>query len=257
MITHSSATAVPVVQLDRVGVQFANGLEAIAGVSLCLAEGEFVTLLGTSGCGKSTLLRVAAGLLAPTSGRRQLRFDAEPIGFVFQQATLMPWHNVARNVRLPLDLARKPGGDAEVEAALRQVGLAAFAAAYPRELSGGMAMRVSIARALVMRPRLLLLDEPFGALDEITRERLDRELAELWRFQGLTVMFVTHSVYEAVFLSTRVLVMTQRPGRIHAEYVVDESFPRDAAYRASPRFAAHCGNLSQLLAEASRTCDQV
>src|SRR5499426_2242335 len=172
---------------------------------------------------------------------------------VFQQATLMPWARVAANVRLPLDLARvaRPAADRAVAAALELVGLAPFAASYPRELSGGMQMRVSIARALVTEPRLLLMDEPFGALDEITRHRLDRELSDLWTRRALSVVFVTHSIYEAVFLSTRVLVMSARPGRIAGELEIAEPHPRTDAFRTSERFARLCQQLSTMLAAAS------
>jgi NitT/TauT family transport system ATP-binding protein len=171
------------------------------------------------------------------------------LAFVFQQPTLMPWTSVLRNVRLPLDLAgaSRADADARVRKALELVGLAEFAGVYPRELSGGMQMRASIARALVTEPRLLLMDEPFGALDEITRGRLDRELRDLWQRHNLTVLFVTHSLYEAVFLSTRVLVMSPRPGRIAGEVVIDEPHPRDDAFRTSQRFAQWCSRLQGLL----------
>jgi NitT/TauT family transport system ATP-binding protein len=202
-----------------------------------------------------------AGLTAPSAGR--LRWWGEPfdaigrpgrrLAMVFQEATLMPWSRVHRNVRLPLDLAHadRAAADGAVAEALALVGLAQFARHYPRELSGGMQMRVSIARALVTRPNLLLMDEPFGALDEITRNRLDLEISALWREQSLTVAFVTHSIYEAVFLSTRVVVMSSRPGRIVREVAIDEPFPRTDAFRVSQQFAAYCRTLSEALAGAS------
>ena len=255
------AEGAPVIELAAVEKTYPTGTRALAPIDLAIRGREFVTLLGPSGCGKSTLLRLAAGLDAPSAGR--LRWwgqgfeavgrPAQHLAMVFQQATLMPWARVAANVRLPLDLARvnRPAADRAVAAALELVGLAPFAASYPRELSGGMQMRVSIARALVTDPDLLLMDEPFGALDEITRGKLDAELSELWRRQSLTVAFVTHSIYEAVFLSTRVLVMSSRPGRIVREVAIDEPFPRTDAFRVSQPFALHCRTLSEVLAAAS------
>ena len=239
--------------LERVEKVFPNGVRALERIDLDVRDGEFLTLLGPSGCGKSTLLRLIAGLLAPSGGAiAQPRDDGEPrrLAFVFQHPTLMPWGSVARNVRLPLDLAGVARGEADrrVRAALELVGLAEFARVYPRELSGGMQMRASIARALVTAPRLLLMDEPFGALDEITRNRLDCDIRELWARQRLTAVFVTHSIYEAVFLSTRVAVMSPRPGRILHEVAIDEPHPRTEAFRVSQRFAAQCAQLSALLA---------
>jgi NitT/TauT family transport system ATP-binding protein len=232
---------------------FANGVRALQRIDLDVRQGEFLTLLGPSGCGKSTLLRLIAGLIAPTTGSIELSAGdgANRLAFVFQSATLMPWASVEANVRLPLDLARAPRGQsaARVHTALELVGLREFAHAYPRELSGGMRMRASIARALVTEPRVLLMDEPFGALDEITRGRLDREIRDLWAQRSLTVLFVTHSIYEAVFLSTRLLVMSARPGRIVREVVIDELHPRTDAFRVSERFADRCRQLSELLAE--------
>src|SRR6185436_4171636 len=208
--------------LSQVRKAFPNGTVALDGLSFGVGQGEFVSLLGPSGCGKSTALRLAAGLLEPDSGTIDYP-DAKPqIGFVFQEPTLMPWADALANARLPLDLKRVPraDADAQAEAALARVGLEGFEHAYPRELSGGMKMRVSIARALAARPKLLLLDEPFAALDEITRTGLGEDLLRLWREDGLTILFVTHSVSESSYLSQRVLVMTPRPGRVSADIVL-------------------------------------
>jgi NitT/TauT family transport system ATP-binding protein len=210
-----------------------------------------VTLLGPSGCGKTTLLRLAAGLLPASAG--QVQTDGRGLGFVFQEPTLMPWARVLDNVRLPLDLNGTPRaeGDARARAALSRVGLAGFERHRPRELSGGMKMRVSIARGLVTEPALLLMDEPFGALDEIVRWRLDDELLTLWKERQLTVLFVTHSIHEAVFLSQRVLVMAPGPGRVVAERRIDEPYPRAAAFRVSTRFAEAAAALHADLMAAS------
>jgi NitT/TauT family transport system ATP-binding protein len=241
------------VRIEAAEKVYPNGVRALAPVSFQLRERELVTLLGPSGCGKSTLLRMVAGLTEPSGGRIAAwpgdRGDAHRLAFVFQQPTLMPWASVLRNARLPLDLAGVPRADADarVRRALDLVGLQEFAEVYPRELSGGMQMRTSIARALVTEPDLLLMDEPFGALDEITRARLDRELRELWHRQRLTLLFVTHSLYEAVFLSTRVLVMSRRPGCIVGEVAIDEPHPRDDMFRTSQRFAAWCSQLQAML----------
>ncbi len=223
-----------------------------------MQAGEFVTFLGPSGCGKSTLLKMVAGLLVPSAGSVQCS-GAQNVAFVFQEATLMPWASVLANVRLPLDLAGVPQATSmpRVRTALQRVGLERFESALPRELSGGMKMRVSIARGLVTEPNLLLMDEPFAALDEITRQRLDSELLSLWwaqaqaHAQALTVMFVTHSIYEAVFLSSRVLVMGARPGRVVDEVLIDEPYPRSDDFRVSTRFAAHARRLQQSLLAAS------
>jgi NitT/TauT family transport system ATP-binding protein len=198
-----------------VGKSFANGTQALRDVSFDVQAGEFVSLLGPSGCGKSTALRIAAGLLAPDAG--SVTRDTADIGFVFQEPTLMPWADAVTNARLPLDLKRAPDANARAMAALARVGLTGFERAFPRELSGGMKMRVSLARALAAQPKLLLLDEPFAALDEITRNQLGDDLLRLRREDGLTVLFVTHSVSESAFLSQRVLVMTPRPGTIAAD----------------------------------------
>lgn len=257
----------PVFRARGAGKQFGGDrksapMRALDPFDLDVRQGEFVTLIGASGCGKSTLLRMLAGLTAPSEGALRWwggGFDAvgaagRRLVFVFQNPTLMPWARVLANVRLPLDLAGAARRTADIAAtrALDQVGLRGFENHYPRAISGGMQMRVSIARALVTEPNLLLMDEPFGALDEITRNKLDAELLDWWRAQGLTIVFVTHSIYEAVFLSTRVLVMSARPGRILREVRIDEPYPRDDAFRSSPRFAACCRELFALLGEASR-----
>jgi len=204
------------IALKGVGKRFANGTQALRDLSFTIGAGEFVSLLGPSGCGKSTALRLVAGLLAPDAGEITYSGGKPEIGFVFQEPTLMPWADALTNARLPLDLKHAPRdfADARALAALARVGLKGFEHAYPRELSGGMKMRVSIARALAAEPKLLLLDEPFAALDEITRNVLGDDLLRLWREDGLTVLFVTHSVSESSYLSQRVLVMTPRPGRI-------------------------------------------
>jgi NitT/TauT family transport system ATP-binding protein len=252
--------ATPAIDIDQVEQVYPNGLRALTPLSLQVAHGEFVTLLGPSGCGKSTLLKMIAGLLKPTGGRILLSGQAvrgseaaQRLSFVFQEATLMPWADVQANVRLPLDLAGRPRkrADEEVAQALALVGLDAFAKQRPRELSGGMQMRVSIARGLVTQPSLLLMDEPFGALDEITRNRLDDDLLALWRRKGLTVVFVTHSITEAVFLSTRVIVMGARPGRIVEDLRIEQPWPRDDDHRTSPQFNAHVRHLQHRLAQAS------
>jgi NitT/TauT family transport system ATP-binding protein len=225
--------------------RFPNGVEALADLSFALNEGDFVSLLGPSGCGKSTALRLVAGLLPPDGGT--VRRETEEIGFVFQEPTLMPWAGALANARLPLDLNHVPRRQANerAAAALARVGLAGFERALPRELSGGMKMRVSIARALAARPKLLLLDEPFAALDEITRNQLNDDLLRLWREarerseQGegpLTILFVTHSVAESCYLSERVLVMTPRPGRMAADIALPRQSERAPGFRLSPQF---------------------
>ncbi len=233
-----------------------NGVKALGPIDLDVRRGEFVSLVGPSGCGKSTALRLIAGLTAPTSGTVQLaRRHGAPrvghsIGFVFQEPTLMPWARVRDNVLLPLKLERVPAteADARVAEVLAQVGLAEFAEVYPRELSGGMKMRVSLARALVTDPDLLLMDEPFAALDEITRFRLNDDLLALWRNLGKTVIFVTHSVFESVYLSQRVVVMTARPGRIDTEFRIDTAEPRGEDFRTSAVYAGYCRTVSHALA---------
>jgi NitT/TauT family transport system ATP-binding protein len=242
------------VSLRDVTKVYDNGVMALGPFDLRVRKGEFVSLLGPSGCGKSTALRIIAGLAAPSAGSVHLSHHEgtatdQGIGFVFQEPTLMPWTSVRENVRLPLKLAHMPmsQSDARVTEALRRVGLAEFAGSYPRELSGGMKMRVSLARALVTDPDILLMDEPFAALDEITRFRLNNDLLALWRNLKKTVIFVTHSVFESVYLSQRVIVMTQRPGRIGAEIRIDAS-ERNEDFRASAAYGEYCRQVSAALA---------
>ncbi len=256
-------------QPDAPAVLYANGVEktypngtrALDRVKLRIGRGEFVSLLGPSGCGKSTLLKMFAGLESPSAGHVRwwgegmatVDTPGRTLAMVFQEATLMPWAKVAANVRLPLDLKGVPAEQAapRVEAALGMVGLSKFGHVYPRELSGGMQMRASIARALATEPNLLLMDEPFGALDEFTRNRLDADLRDLWAQRDLTVVFVTHSIYEAVYLSSRVVVMAARPGRVIADVPIEGPAVRGDEFRISPRFMGYCKQLSDLLVEAN------
>jgi len=251
----------PLVSLHAISKTFSNGTLALQDMSLDIAKGEFVSLLGPSGCGKSTALRIIAGLGDPTSGTIEwpsaATYDASgkaqtEIGFVFQEPTLMPWATVAKNVWLPLRLKGTSRSDAagEVSEALRMVGLEQFADAYPRELSGGMKMRVSIARALITRPKLLLMDEPFAALDEITRFKLNNDLLHLWERFGWTVIFVTHSVFESVYLSERIVVMAGRPGRVFQDLEIDAPYPRNDDFRTSSVYNENCRRASEALHEA-------
>ena len=252
----------PLVSLHGVAKTFQNGTLALENLNLVVRQGEFLSLLGPSGCGKSTALRLIAGLSAPSAGT--IRWLGEEggargndIGFVFQEPTLMPWASVAANVGLPLKLLRvgRAEAAAKIADALAMVGLSRFATAFPRELSGGMKMRVSIARALVTRPKLLLMDEPFAALDEITRFRLNDDLARLKAELGCTVIFVTHSVYESAYLSSRIVVMAARPGRIIAEIAIGAPMPRGEAFRRDPGYAAICETASKALNEAMGSAD--
>jgi NitT/TauT family transport system ATP-binding protein len=231
---------------------FATGAQALGCLDLDVREGEFLSLLGPSGCGKSTALRMIAGLSQPTRGSLEWRAGRPEIGFVFQDAVLMPWANVFDNVWLPLRLTgnSRAQSAARIEAALELVGLTGFAKAYPRELSGGMKMRVSIARAMVLRPALLLMDEPFAALDEITRLKLNNDLLRLKQELGATVVFVTHSVFESVYLSSRIAVFSARPGRVVAEIEVDAPLARDDAFRLNPLYAQACKEASDALHHA-------
>jgi NitT/TauT family transport system ATP-binding protein len=249
----------PLVSLRNVSKRFANGTLALQGMTLDIGEHDFVSFLGPSGCGKSTALRLVAGLTRLSSGdmhwsgantgaAKDSKSDRD-LGFVFQEPTLMPWTKVFDNVWLPLKLAgmRRDEAAPVVERVLELVGLSRFADVYPRELSGGMKMRVSIARALVTHPRLLLMDEPFAALDEMTRIKLNNDLLAIWREHRFSIVFVTHSVYESVYLSNRIVVMAARPGRVIDEIRIDEPYPRGEEFRTSSRYNAHCTAVSQSL----------
>jgi len=253
----TAAGASPLLVLSDVGKTFSNGVTALSHVDLTIREGDFLSLLGPSGCGKSTALRLIAGLSSPTVGlldwRKALGEDC--VGFVFQEPTLLPWASVFDNVWLPLRLrgvSRSKAAPA-VHEMLERVHLSGFEQAVPRELSGGMKMRVSIARALVTKPRLLLMDEPFAALDEITRFKLNNDLLELWQAERFTTVFVTHSVFESAFLSSRIVVMAARPGRVFEEMRVEAPYPRNEAFRTSAEYAALCRQVSDVLAAAIRT----
>jgi len=256
----STTSAQPLVAVRNVSKQFANGTLALRDVNLNLAEGEFVSLLGPSGCGKSTLLRIVAGLGEPSTGRidwpttaHDTKGQPHPdLGFVFQDPTLMPWASALRNVMLPLTLAGVGKSESEARSAemLALVGLKGFEKSYPRELSGGMKMRVSIARALVTRPKILLMDEPFAALDEITRHRLNDDLLGLWWKNRFTAVFVTHSVFESVYLSQRIVVMAARPGRVIADLTNNAAYPRDELFRTSSEYAHLCRIASETLKKA-------
>jgi NitT/TauT family transport system ATP-binding protein len=240
----------PLVALRGVDKVYSNGVQALKGLDLSIREGEFVSLLGPSGCGKSTVLRLIAGLGDKTGGAIEWSSVQHEIGFVFQDPTLMPWATVFGNIHLPLRVrgVNKATATPRIERAMEQVGLAGFGKAYPRELSGGMRMRVSIARALVAEPKILLMDEPFAALDEITRFKLNDDLIALWSSQRWTVVFVTHSVFESVYLSTRILVMSARPGRVSSEVALDGK--REPSFRTSAAYADQCRTVSARLAEA-------
>lgn len=247
----------PVLRIENVSKVFGGDVVALRGMSLDVAQGDFISLLGPSGCGKSTALKLISGLMHPTAGR--IRWDGGgstpedgALGVVFQEPTLMPWATVAQNVWLPMRLKGRgfTACEGEVRDALATVGLAGFEGSYPRELSGGMKMRVSIARALVTRPRVILMDEPFAALDEITRFKLNNDLLAMRAKLNCTVIFVTHSVFESVFLSDRIVVMAARPGRVIAELNVDEPYPRTEDFRTSADYVAHCRATSTALHSA-------
>jgi len=258
MLPSTATSPTPLVALRGIGKSFPNGVRALAGLDLAVRPGEFVALLGPSGCGKSTALRIIAGLTKPSEGVIEWDKAAAAgksesrLGYVFQEPTLMPWATVFANVALPLKLMkmRAAGRIERVEAALDRVGLGAFRHIYPRELSGGMRMRVSIARALVTEPQILLMDEPFAALDEITRFKLNDDLLQTWDALRTTIVFVTHSVFESVYLANRVLVMAARPGRISTELSIDAPYPRGRSFRTSAEYAAYCRRASEALAVA-------
>ncbi len=256
-----SPPAPTLLTLQNVEKRYDNGTLALQGVNLAIGEREFVSFLGPSGCGKSTALKMIAGLLKVSSGRiqwydntqnKQPTDHANHISFVFQEPTLMPWAKVFDNVWLPLKLkgVSRDKVKAQIDAILAKVGLSQFAQVYPRELSGGMKMRVSIARAMITEPRLLLMDEPFAALDEMTRFKLNNDTLALWTAQQFTTIFVTHSVYESVYLSNRIVVMAARPGRVIADLRIDEPYPRSDAFRTTERYAQWCVQVSQALQQA-------
>ena len=262
----ASGEGTPLIVVDRVGKQYANGTVALEDISFRVSDGEFVSLVGPSGCGKSTILRMIAGLGAITSGDilfeglppSRARRERSDLAFVFQDATLMPWRDVMGNVELPLELRgfSKEQRRKTAAEALDTVGLHDVAQSYPRELSGGMRMRVSLARALAAHPKVLLMDEPFGALDEISRQRLNGELLRLCALASWTVAFVTHNVFEAVFLSSRILVMSRRPGRIVADVPIDLPYPRGPEVRTSPEYSRLVGQVVGLLEGAAGSSEE-
>ena len=244
----------PLLRLSHVDKIFNGDVVALRDMTLQVNQGDFISLLGPSGCGKSTALRLISDLMHPTRGRIEWEGDhgRGDLGVVFQEPTLMPWATVAQNVWLPFRLAGKGYNEVkdDILEVLRLVGLEKFLNAYPRELSGGMKMRVSIARAIATNPRLILMDEPFAALDEITRHKLNNDLLRLKDKIGCTVIFVTHSVFESVFLSDRIVVMAARPGRVLTELEVDAPYPRGEDFRTSNEYAAHARRASEALREA-------
>ena len=252
-----------VITLNDVAKRFDSGLLALEGASLSVARGEFVTLLGPSGCGKSTVLKLVAGLVKPSEGTVVSPAQQDQTGrstaFVFQEPTLLPWATVFDNVWLPLRLQGQSRSVAQsvIHRVLEQVGLSEFHQSYPAQLSGGMKMRVSIARALVSQPQVLLMDEPFAALDDITRLRLNVDLLQWWQGQAMAAMFVTHNVAEAVFLSQRVLVMDARPGKVVAQVHIEQPYPRDASFRQTQAFLQHCQTLSEALEKASQLASKL
>lgn len=245
----------PAIALNHVSKVYSNGTIALQDMNLTIEKSQFVSLVGPSGCGKSTVLKIIAGLSKMSSGT--IESDSinsqrqSQLAFVFQEAALMPWATVIDNVLLPLKLARVPKKDANalVEEAIALVGLKGFERAYPRQLSGGMKMRVSIARALVTKPDILLMDEPFGALDEITRSKLNSDLLNLWERKHWTVIFVTHNIYESVYLSNRVIVMAARPGRVVADLTIDLPYPRSEEFRTSPLYNQYCREVAACLSK--------
>ncbi|MBS8262643.1 ABC transporter ATP-binding protein [Roseibium polysiphoniae] len=258
------ASSPAIVSLNQISKTFSNGTIALREMSLDIRQGEFVTLLGPSGCGKSTVLRILTSLTSPTTGRvewpmEQSGQDEHEMSFVFQEPTLMPWATVFGNVWLPLRLKGIPKKQAHdrVMEALEMVGLAGFSESYPRELSGGMKMRVSIARALVTKPKVLLMDEPFAALDEITRFKLNNDILHLWETFGWTVVFVTHSVFESVYLSNRIVVMAARPGRVVNDMTLDAPYPRGDEFRTSAEYGDYCRTVSDALHAAMDANDHL
>ena len=248
-IERPAVSTEPLLDFHDVAMRFPNGTVALAGVDLTVSRGEFVTVVGPSGCGKSTLLRIASGLETASEGTASLGTDR--IGYVFQDATLLPWRTVQANVELLAELNKQPRAQRERKAkdAIELVGLNGFEKNLPKELSGGMRMRTSLARSLTLDPELFLFDEPFGALDEITRERLGDELLRIFTEQNFAGLFITHSVAEAVYLSTRVIVMSGRPGRIVDEFAVPFDYPRDPDIRFTAEFGELAGRVSHALRE--------
>ena len=245
--------SVPLLTLSGIDKIYQNGTVALQGVDLTVQPGKFVSLVGPSGCGKSTVLRLVAGLGSPTGGALTWQRPPEEhqLAFVFQDPALMPWANVVDNIYLPLKLKgqRLRAVRARIQESINTVDLGGFEHSYPRQLSGGMKMRVSIARALVTKPQVLLMDEPFGALDEMTRSRLNSDLLHLWEAKHWTVLFVTHNIYEAVYLSTRVIVMAARPGRIVADIPIEAAYPRTDSFRTSAQFNQYCREIMAALSE--------
>ena len=232
---------------DDIGMIFPDGTETLQNISFPIIKGEFVTVVGPSGCGKSTLLKIASGLLEPTAGT--VKVDRDRLGYVFQDATLLPWRNVTQNIELFCELHGMPKDERRelAEAAIELVGLNCFENHYPKSLSGGMKMRASLARTLTLKPPLFLFDEPFGAVDEITREHLNEETQQLFLQEGFAGLFITHSITEAVFMSTKVLVMSARPGNIVAEFDIPFDYPRKPDLRFDAEFARICGEVSKEL----------
>ena len=247
----TTATARGALSFNGIGMVFPDGTEALEDITLSIDKGEFVAVVGPSGCGKSTLLRIASGLLDPTAG--SVEVDRDRLGYVFQDATLLPWRTVRQNVEL---LAELHGFDSDERrslstAAIELVGLTGFENHYPKSLSGGMRMRTSLARTLTLKPPVFLFDEPFGAVDEITREHLNEETQRLFQLEGFAGLFITHSIPEAVFMSTKVYVMSARPGRIIAVFDVPFRYPRQPELRFDPEFALLSGEVSQALRGSS------
>ncbi|MFW2334032.1 ABC transporter ATP-binding protein [Ilumatobacter sp.] len=247
MTAATTARGTESLSFEEVGMTFPDGTEAVRNVSLTVSKGEFVTVVGPSGCGKSTLLKIASGLLEPTAGR--VVVDRDRLGYVFQDATLLPWRTVKRNVELIAELHGMSDDERDrlAEEAIQLVGLDGFQEHYPKSLSGGMRMRASLARTLTLKPPVFLFDEPFGAVDEITREHLNEETQQLFQREGFAGLFITHSIGEAVFMSTRVVVMSARPGQIVDEFDVPFPYPRDPDLRFDPEFAGLSGEVSHAL----------
>lgn len=244
------ATNTDALRFNEVSMRFPDGTHALDRINFSVGRGEFVSVVGPSGCGKSTLLRIVSGLLTPSAGRVERTSD--PVGYVFQAPNLLPWRTVRANAALFGELQKLPREilNARVSAALQTVDLADFASHHPRQLSGGMSMRVSLARSLVLEPEVFLFDEPFGALDEMTRQTLNRSVSELFADRGFAGVFITHSIREAVWMSSRVLVMSPRPGRITESFTIPFDHPRDPALRYDPAFGELCGQVSKSLAAA-------